>query len=158
MKKFGVTVEKVNAISYAVSEYVNGLGDRDWIEGIFVMPCGEDTVDTVVLGIVYNNWRMGSRIQQSNKNRLHMLSGGVGIGLQVKDISLDKCLDYFSYRNYDQPIKSMIKTGYIIYDSKGRLQSLQEQFQQDPSIESLERRGAVEMEPAIQYKKAMHRF
>ena len=82
-----------------------------------------------------------------------MLSGGVGIGLQVKVVSLDKCLDYFAYRNYDYPIKGMVKTGAIIYDAKGRLHTLQEEYRRDVSIQSLELRGAVEMEPAIQYSK-----
>ena len=153
MKKIGVSKEQVDTLSYAVSEYVNGLGEQDWIEGIFVMPCGEEKVDSVVLGVVYNNWRMGQKIEVSNKNRLHMLSGGVGIGLQVKAVSLDKCLDYFAYSNYDYPIKGMVKTGAIIYDAKGRLHTLQEEYRRDVSIQSLESRGAVEMEPAIQYSK-----
>lgn len=158
MKKVGVSEEQVNTLSYAVSEYINSLGENRWIEGAFVMPCGEDSVETIVLGVVYNNWRMGRRIQESNKNRLHMLSSGVGIGMQVKDVSLDKCLDYLAYRNYDQPIKGMVKSGAIIYDVNGRLHMLQEEYKRDVSIESLERRGAVEMEPVIQYKKAMNRF
>lgn len=77
MKKFGVSKEQVDTLSYAVSEYVNGLGEHEWIEGVFIMPCGEDKVDSIVLGVVYNNWRMGQKIEASNKNRLHMLSGGV---------------------------------------------------------------------------------
>lgn len=154
MKRFGVSEEQVNTLSYAVSEYVNGLGENNWIEGIFVMPCGEEKVESIVLGIVYNDWRMGKKIQDSNKNRLHMLSGGVGIGLQVKEVSLDKCLDHLAYRNYEQPIKGMVKTGTIIYDSTGRLHMLQEEYKRDVSIKSLEDRGAVEMEPAIQYTKA----
>ena len=153
MKKFGVTDEQVEVLSYAVSEYINGLGEHDWIEGVFVMPCGEDKVDSIVLCVVYNNWRMGKCIQESNKNRLHMLSSGVGIGMQVKDVSLDKCLDYLAYRNYEQPIKGMVKTGAIIYDATGRLHMLQEEYKRDVTIQSLEFRGAVGMEPAIQYRK-----
>ena len=67
MKKIVVSKEQVDTLSYAVSEYVNGLGEQDWIEGIFVMPCGEEKVDSVVLGVVYNNWRMGQKIEASNK-------------------------------------------------------------------------------------------
>ena len=153
MKKFGISDDQVRVLSYAVSEYVDGLGESDWIEGIFAMPCGEDKVDSVVLGIVYNNWRMGQKIETSNKNRLHMLSSSVGIGLQLKAVSFDKCCDYFAYRNYDYPVKGMIKSGAIIYDAEGRLTLLQEEYKKDASIASLEGRGAVEMEPAIQYTK-----
>ena len=153
MKKIGVSKEQVDTLSYAVSEYVNGLGEQEWIEGVFIMPCGEEKVDSIVLGVVYNNWRMGQRIEKSDKIRLHMLSGGVGIGLQVKAVSLDKCLDSLAYRNYEYPIKGMVKSGTIIYDSKGRLHTLQEEYRRDVSIQSLESRGAVEMEPAIQYSK-----
>lgn len=158
MKKFGVTEEQANMLSYAVSEYVNGLGENDWIEGIFVMPCGEDKVDSIVLGVVYNNWRMGQKIEASSKNRLHMLSGSVGIGLQLKAVSYDKCCDYFAYRSYEQPIKGMVKTGAIIYDAEGRLHMLQDEYRRDASIQSLEARGAVEMEPAIQYSKKMRTY
>ena len=49
--------------------------------------------------------------------------------------------------------KGMIKSGSIIYDAKGRLHTLQEEYRRDVSIQSLESRGAVEMEPAIQYSK-----
>ena len=158
MKKIGVSKEQVDTLSYAVSEYINNLGESEWIEGIFVMPCGEEKVDSVVLGVVYNNWRMGQRIESSNKNRLHMLSGGVGIGLQVKAVSLDKCLDHLAYRNYEYPIKGMVKTGAIIYDAKGRLHILQEEYRRDVSIQSLESRGAVEMEPVIQYSKTIKNY
>ena len=153
MKKFGVSREQVDTLSYAVSEYVNGLGESAWIEGIFVMPCGIEKVDSVVLGVVYNNWRMGEKIKKSNKNRLHMLSSSVGIGVQLRAVSLEKCLDYVSYRSYEQPIKGMVKSGAIIYDAKGRLHMLQEEYRKDASIQSLEARGAVEMEPVIQYTK-----
>lgn len=153
MKKFGISNEQADTLSYAVSEYVNGLGANDWIEGIFVMPCGEEKVDSVVVGVVYNNWKMGQIIEASNKNRLHMLGGSVGIGLQLRPVSYDKCCDYFAYRSYEQPIKGMVKTGAIIYDAEGRLHMLQDEYRRDASIASLESRGAVEMEPAIQYTK-----
>ena len=153
MKKIGVSKEQVDTLSYAVSEYVNGLGEQEWIEGVFIMPCGDEKVDSIVLGVVYNNWRMGQKIETSSKNRLHMLSGSVGIGLQLKAVSYDKCCDYFAYRSYEQPIKGMVKTGAIIYDAEGRLHMLQDEYRRDASIQSLESRGAVEMEPAIQYSK-----
>ena len=153
MKKFGITKDQVDTLSYAVSEYVNGLGENDFIEGIFVMPCGEEKVESIVLGVVYNNWTMGKKIEDSSKNRLYMLSGSVDLGLQLKAVSFDKCCDYLAYRNYDYPVKGMIKSGSIIYDAKGRLHVLQEEFKRDSSIASLETRGAVEMEPAIQYSK-----
>lgn len=153
MKKIEVNTHDVKIISDAVSEYVNNLGDHEWIEGIFAMPCGIDKVESIVLGIVYNQWDMGNRIQNSNKNRLYMLAQGAGVELQVKDVSLDKCLDYLSYRDYDFPIKGILKSGTIIYDANGNLHTLQEEYKGDSSIASLEKRGAVEMEPAIQFIK-----
>lgn len=153
MKTFGINQEQANTLSYAISEYVESLGQFDYIEGIFIMPCGENKIDSVVLGIVYNNWFMGQKIEESSKNRLHMLSSSVGIGLQLKAVSYDKCCDYFAYRSYDYPIKGMIKSGSIIYDAAGRLHELQESLKRDSSIASLESRGAVSMEPAIQYCK-----
>lgn len=156
MKKIGVSKEKVEVLSRAISEYVHGLGNKDWIEGIFVLPCGFDEVDNVVLGIVCNDWRMKAAIQQSNKGRLHMLSGCVGVNVQVKDFDIEKFYDYFAYREHQQPVKAMLKSGKIIYDSNGNLKSLQDQLRFDRTVESLEARGAVEMEPAIQYKKVMY--
>lgn len=156
MRKIGVSREKVNILSTAISEYVHGLGNNELIEGVFVLPCGFEEVDNVILGIVYNNWRMKSNILQSDKGRLHMLSGCVGVNIQVKDFDIEKFYDYFAYREYDQPVKAMLKSGRIIYDSNGKLKDLQEQLKFDRTVESLEARGAVEIEPAIQYRKVRY--
>ena len=107
MKKLEITNQQAEVLSYAVSEYVNELGATDLIEGIFVMPCGEDKVESIVLGVVYNSWMMGHKIENSNKNKMCMLTHTVGIGMQVKAVSLDKCFDHFEYRSYEQPIKGM---------------------------------------------------
>lgn len=158
MRKIGVGEENANVISTAISEYIHTLGDEAWLEGAFILPCGNNSVDSLVLGIVHNNWRMGRRIDASDKVKLYSMSTCTGINIQVKNVSFDKCLDFSEYRSYELPIKSMIKSGYIIYDVKGNLKTLQRQYKNDASIEGLEGRGAVHMEPAVQYKKEMNLY
>ena len=153
MKKVCINKDKINVLSDVVSEYIHNLGDKHWIEGAFILPCGADNVESLILGIMYNNWRLGQRIQQSSKTRLHMVSSGVGINVHVKEINMNKYLGYSDVCANSLQAKEMLKGGHIIYDANGYLGNIQEEYKKDAAIDNLENRGVVKMEPAIQYKK-----
>ena len=156
MKKVFINKDKISVLSGVISEYIHNLGDKLWIEGAFILPCGVDNVETLILGIVYNNWRMGQRIQQSNKTRLHMISSGVGINVHVKDINMNNYLNNGDIYSNSLLAKEMLKGGYIIYDVSGNLETIQEKYKNDAAIDNLDNRGVVKMEPAIQYKKVVN--
>lgn len=142
--------EKVDILSDEVSRFAYSFSKDKFVEGMFLLPCSDgDKIDSLTLGIVYNDY-LFNNILDISKDDFERIKGLTGIEVKVEFISY---LEYFKKQSDDYPVKSMLKSGSIIYDSDGNLKSLQDDYRLNNNIDNLSSRGVVEMQPPVQYKK-----
>ena len=142
--------EKVDILSEELSRFAYAFCNDKFVEGMFLVPCSDgEKIDSLTLGVIYNDCLFNNilDISRDDFERVKELTG-----IEVK-VELIAYWEYFEKQSYDYPIKSMLKSGNIIYDSDGNLKSLQDDYKLNDNIDNLSSRGVVEMQPPVQYIK-----
>ena len=88
-----------------------------------------------------------------SEDELERVSRETGFYISVERMAFSDFGNDLLSNTFKHPEKGMLKSGHIIYDRNGSLTKLQNEYKADSSIDDLDWRGVVEVEPPIQYIK-----
>ena len=133
----------IESISGTVSEFINCFEDK--CDGAFVLTFkGKSKNKLGLLGLCFLS---------SDSKFLKSING--------KNIDCDVCkikvigiptMCLFGRRS-DLPVESMLKSGKVIFDKCGSLNAIQNNINNDKSVELLGNRSIVKTKPPVQYVK-----
>lgn len=154
MRNVNMEVKTVDMLSDAISSFIHSVDDGRNLEGAFVVPCASSSdVGVMLLELVCGSEFMRGKVLSADRDVLDIVSMLTGVEVKVETIPYWHYTENNIFDRFDYPIRGMLKSGHIIYDLNGNLETLQKRYKDDVMLDDLSWRGAVGIQPAIQYKK-----